>query len=113
MLISSRDFVQKHPVAVKRAARAILKAADYCAQQPERAARDMVDRGFVQNYDFAREALMEVRYDAWRTYNPEDAMRFHALRLHEVGLIKNTPQKLIAQGTDWRVLSELRREVKG
>ena len=36
-----------------------------------------------------------------------------ALRLHEAGMIKATPQKIIAQGTDWRFLNELRRELKG
>lgn len=112
MLITHREFVQKHPVATKRATRAILKAADLCAQAPERAARMIVDKGFAQNYDYALETLREVRYDAWRTYNPEDTMRFHALRLHEVGMIRTLPQKLIAQGTDWRFLNQLRQELK-
>jgi NitT/TauT family transport system substrate-binding protein len=39
-------------------------------------------------------------------------MRFWALRLHEVGLIKWSPQKIIADGTDWRFLNELKRELK-
>jgi hypothetical protein len=26
--------------------------------------------------------------------------------------VKSTPQKLIAQGTDWRFLNELKRELK-
>lgn len=112
MLITHREFVQRYPVATKRAARAILKAADLCAQAPDRAARTMVDKGLVQNYDYALETLKEVRYDAWRIHNPEDSMRFHALRLHEVGMIKTPPQKLIAQGTDWRFLNELKRELK-
>jgi hypothetical protein len=43
---------------------------------------------------------------------PEDTIRFYALRLHEVGMIKNTAQKLIAQGTDWRFLNELKKELK-
>ncbi len=51
-------------------------------------------------------------YRKWREYNPEDTVRFYALRLHEVGMIKSTPQKLIAQGTDWRFLNELKRELK-
>jgi hypothetical protein len=47
----------------------------------------------------------------WR--NPiRDTLRFYALRLHEVGMIKATPQKLIAQGTDWHFLNELKRELK-
>jgi NitT/TauT family transport system substrate-binding protein len=40
-------------------------------------------------------------------------LRFYALRLHEAQIIKATPQKLIAQGTDWRFLNELKRELKG
>jgi NitT/TauT family transport system substrate-binding protein len=43
---------------------------------------------------------------------PEDTVRFYALRLQEVGLIKSTPQKIIAEGTDWRFLEEIKRELK-
>ena len=39
-------------------------------------------------------------------------MRFYALRLHEVGMIKTSSQKIIADGTDWRFLNELQRELK-
>jgi len=28
-------------------------------------------------------------------------------------MIKSTPSKIIAQGTDWRFLNELKRELKG
>ena len=28
------------------------------------------------------------------------------------GLIKSSPQKIIADGTDWRFLNELKRELK-
>jgi NitT/TauT family transport system substrate-binding protein len=112
MLIGNREFVRKHPVATKRAIRAILKAADLCAQEPERAARIMVDKGFTQRYDFALEAPKEVSYKAWREYDPDNTVRFHALRLHEVGMIKSIPQKIIAQGTDWRFLNELKKELK-
>src|SRR3954470_3423583 len=112
MLITHRAFLQKYPVATKRAARAMLKAADLCAQAPERAARTLVDKGFAQNYNYALETLKEVRYDAWRIYNPEDTMRFHALRLHELGMIKSTPQSLIARGSEWRFLNDLKKELK-
>ncbi len=112
MLNVNREFMQKHPVATKRAARAILKAADLCALQPERAARIMVDKGFADRYDYALETLKEVQYNVWRTYDPENTIRFHALRLHDVGMIKSTPQKIIAQGTDWRFLNELKKELK-
>jgi NitT/TauT family transport system substrate-binding protein len=45
-------------------------------------------------------------------HGPEDTIRFFALRLHEAGMIKSSPQKIIANGIDWRVLKELKRELK-
>jgi NitT/TauT family transport system substrate-binding protein len=39
-------------------------------------------------------------------------VRFQALRLRELGFIKSTPHKIIADGTDWRFLNELKRELK-
>jgi len=42
----------------------------------------------------------------------EDTLRFYALRLREAGLIKMTPNEIIAGGTDWRFLNELKRELK-
>src|SRR2546430_13486797 len=108
--------VGRHPsrrrVATKRVLRAILTAADLCASEPRRMAQLMVDRGFTPSYDYALQSLSEVRYDIWRDYDPEDTIRFYALRLHEGGFIKSTPQKIIADGTDWRFLNELKRELK-
>jgi NitT/TauT family transport system substrate-binding protein len=112
MLIGNREFVRKYPVATKRVLRAIPKAADLCATQPEPAARRIVDGGFTPRYDYAVETLNELPYDKWREYDPEDTMRFYALRLREAGLIKSTAQKIIAQGTDWRSFNELKRELK-
>jgi NitT/TauT family transport system substrate-binding protein len=34
------------------------------------------------------------------------------LRLHDIGMIKSSPNSLIAEGTDWRFLNELKRELK-
>jgi NitT/TauT family transport system substrate-binding protein len=113
MVAANRPFVQKNPVAAKRAVRAFVKAADVCALEPERTARYLVERGYTARYDYAFQALRDLPYARWREYDPEDAVRFYALRLHEAGLIKSNPQKLIAQGTDWRFLNELRKELKG
>ena len=113
LMTGNREFVRQHPVATKRALRAILKAADMCAREPERVARFLVDKGHAEHYDVALQAVQEIPYDKWREYDPEDSMRFYALRLHEVGMIKSSPQKLIAQGTDWRFLKELKKELKG
>jgi NitT/TauT family transport system substrate-binding protein len=107
-----QEFVRKHPVATKRALRAILKGANICALEPERAARSLVTKGLAQHYDYALQAMKDVPYGRWREYDPEDTVRFYALRLHEVGMLKSTPQKLIAQGTDWRFLTELKKELK-
>jgi NitT/TauT family transport system substrate-binding protein len=109
----NRDFVRKHPVATKRALRAFLKAADLCAQEPDRAARFLVDRGFTRSYDYARQTLGDLPYNKWRVFDPTDTVRFFALRLREAGMIKGNPQKLLADGTDWRFFNELRKELKG
>ncbi|HTN73268.1 MAG TPA: ABC transporter substrate-binding protein [Methylomirabilota bacterium] len=112
MLVGNREFVQRHPVAVKRAMRAIFKAANVCTVDPERAARFMVEKGLVRRYDYTVRTIKELPYDRWRTYDPEDTLRFYALRLHEAGMIKNGPEKIIEQGTDWRFLNELKKELK-
>jgi NitT/TauT family transport system substrate-binding protein len=112
MVAGNRDFVRANPAATKRVMRAILKAADICANDPERAARYVVDKGYEANYEIALQTLRMLPYRRWRDDNPEDTLRFHALRLHEVGMIRSTPQTLIAQGTDWRFLNELKKELK-
>ncbi len=113
MVAGNRDFVRKYPVATKRALRAILKANQICALEPDRAARLLVDKGFTISYAHALQALKEIPYGKWADYDPEDTVRFYALRLHEVGMIKSSPQKIIAEGTDWRFLNELKKEMKG
>jgi NitT/TauT family transport system substrate-binding protein len=110
VLYSSRDFVRAHPNATKRYVRAVLKAADFCADQPEKAARRLVDAG--SRYEYALQTLTEIQYRAWRDYDPEDTMRFYALRLHEAGMIRHSPNEILAEGTDWRFLNELKRELK-
>ena len=112
MLGANADYVRAHPVATKRVLRAILKAADLCAADPARAARRLVDGGFTARYDYALQAVSELPYDKWREYDAEDTVRFYALRLREVGFIKSTPQKIIANNTDWRFLNELKQELK-
>jgi len=112
MVAGNREFVRKYPVATKRAVRAILKASDICAQEPDRAAKYLVDKGYSAQYDVTLEVMKSLPYNRWRDTAPEDTVRFHALRLHELGMIKGTPQKIIADGADWRFLNEIRRELK-
>ena len=112
MLAGNPDYVRNHPVATKRVVRAVLKAADLCATDPAGSARRLVDGGFTPRYDYALQTLNELPYDKWREYDPEDTMRFYALRLRDTGFIKSTPQKIIAENTNWRFFNELRRELK-
>lgn len=112
VVAANREFVQRYPVATKRALRAILKGTDVCASEPDRTSRYLVDSGRTPRYDLMRQVLKEIPYDRWRAYDPEDTVRFFALRLREAGMIRSTPQKIIATGTDWRFLNELKRELK-
>ena len=112
MLLGDRGYVRKYPIATKRVLRAVLKATDLCVTDPARAARRMVDNGLTPRYDYAYQTLKELPYDKWREYDAEDTIRFYALRLHEAGMIKSSPQTIIAEGTDWRFLNELKRELK-
>ena len=102
----------KYPVATKRMMRALLKAVDLCATSPKLVAQQLVDGKFTDRYDYALETLSDVRYDRWREFDPEDTMRFYALRMQETGLSKMSPQQIIAKGTDWRFHNELKRELK-
>jgi NitT/TauT family transport system substrate-binding protein len=97
IVTARKDFVAKTPIATKRALRAILKASDICAQEPESAARFLVAKGFEANYDVALEALKSLSYNRWRTYDVEDSLRFFGVRLHEGGLIKTNPPGLISR----------------
>ena len=91
----SAQYVSEYPIASKRVLRALLKGVDLCASEPEAVARRMVEGGFAQNYvarDVERRAL-----DRWREFDPEDSLRFYALRLHDVGMITSSPNELIAR----------------
>jgi NitT/TauT family transport system substrate-binding protein len=112
MIAGNREFVRKNPEAAKRATRAILKANQLCASEPDRVARFLVDRGYTDQYEYAREAIKETPYGQWHEFDAEDTVRFWSLRLHEAGMIKSSPDKIIAQGTDWRFFNELKQELK-
>ena len=113
MLAGHSEFVRTHPVATKRVLRAVLKAVDLCASNPTRAARLLVEKGEAESYEYARQAMQELPYNRWREVDAEDSIRFYALRLHEAGLLKSNPNKLITKHTDWRFLNELKKELKG
>ena len=109
--MANQEFARRYPVATKRALRAILKAADVCALEPEGVARGLVERGVATNYEYAAQAIREVPYGRWRDYSPEDTIRLGPApargRDDQVD-----PQQIMAQGTDWRFLTALKKELK-
>jgi NitT/TauT family transport system substrate-binding protein len=111
MVTGRQEFVQQNPVAAKRALRAILKATDIAVREPERGAKIMVDRKFTSNYDYALQTLQHLPYNHWRDYDPTDTLRFFALRLHDAGMIKLSPDEIIAKSVNWRFLNELKQEM--
>jgi NitT/TauT family transport system substrate-binding protein len=111
MLVGNREFVRRNPVATKRLVRAMLRATDLCVSAPALVAQRMVEGGFTPSHDYAAQTLADVPYNRWREYDPEDTIRFYALRLREARMLKSNPAKLIADGADWRFLNEVRREL--
>jgi NitT/TauT family transport system substrate-binding protein len=112
MVTANADFMRENPVATKRALRAILKATDIVHRQPERAAQRMAEVGFSHDCAHMHMTPHHAQFGHWREYDPEDTVRFFALRLHEVGMIKKTPNEIISQFTDWRLLNEIKRELE-
>jgi NitT/TauT family transport system substrate-binding protein len=112
MIVANREWANRHPVAARRAVRAILKGSELCAADPELGARAFLAQGFNFDPEHARQALRELPFGKWRDYNPEETLRFYALRLREAEMVKSSPQKIIAGGSDWRIIDRLRKELK-
>jgi NitT/TauT family transport system substrate-binding protein len=112
MTHANRAWVRDHPVATKRFLRAVFKAAEYCKADPQDAARRLVDAGFTPKYDYALQTIQELPYELWHEYDSEDSLRFYGLRMHEAGMLRTSPNTLLAEGADWRFVDELKRELK-
>lgn len=113
VLTATRSYVRAYPVATKRVVRAILRASEVCAREPDRIARLVVSKGYERREEYAVQVLRQLPYGRWRDISAEDTLRFYSLRLHEAGLIKSSPQRILAQGSDWRFVDEVKRELKG
>ncbi len=105
-------FIKKNPIATKRALRAILKANDIVAKNPGLATRTLIEKKIRNEteYNSILRALKDIPYGKWREYNPEDTIRFYALRMRDIGMIESNPQQFIDEHTDWRFLNELKKE---
>ena len=112
MVAANKDFVRKNPVAAKRALRALVKANEMCASDPDLAVKTYMQQGFRPDPNVARQAMRELPFGRWRDYNPEETVRFYALRLREAEMVRGSPQRIIAQGTDWQIWNALKKELK-
>jgi NitT/TauT family transport system substrate-binding protein len=113
VIMGRRDFIKKNPIATRKVLRSILRANDIVAQDPAMAAQMLVDRKLrkADDQEFIAQAFREIPYGKWRHYNPEDTIRYYALRLREFGATKYAPHEIIAKNTDWRYLNELKGEL--
>ena len=55
--------------------------------------------------------LKYIPYEKWRDGNPEDTVRFYALRLKELGIIQVNQHDIITQNTDWSFMESLKNEI--
>jgi NitT/TauT family transport system substrate-binding protein len=111
MVIANRHYVAQHPVATARALRGILTGLDISGRDPDGAVRYLVETGYTTQHAETLEAVKTIHATGWRgEYDPEDTLRYYSLRLHEAGMIKSSPDKIIARGTDWRYLAEVKRD---
>jgi NitT/TauT family transport system substrate-binding protein len=71
----------------------------------------LVDQGYTTQYDYTLQAVTTIHAGGWRAdYDAEDTLRYYALRLYEAGMMRSSPDQIIARGTDWRFLAEVRRD---
>ena len=113
MILGRRDFIRNNPIATRKVIRSILRANDLVSQDPEMAAQLLVDRKLskADDQEFMAQALREIPYDKWKDYGPEDTIRFWAVRLNELGIIKHSPQDFISKNTDWSHIASLKKEM--
>ena len=113
MIYGNRAWVREHPVATKRFLRAVFKAAEFCKAEPAgRGAPAGRCAGSRRATTTRSRRSGELPYELWHEYDSEDSLRFYALRLHEAGMLRTSPNALLAEGTDWRFVNELKRELK-
>jgi len=70
-----------------------------CGARRRRASiRNLLAQRTTPELDILMDTTAMVSYD-WREFDPEETLRFFALKLGDVKLIKSTPQQIIAQGS--------------
>ena len=115
VLVTSRDWYSAHPIAAKRMTRAILRATDAAKKDLRAAAKLTAEK---QTYKATPAVTEQVLYDTikdesfdWREYDPDDTVRFFALRLADAKLVTKTPQRILTDGADFAYFRQLRKEL--
>ena len=90
-----------------------LKATDICAAEPERAAQQLVDGGFTERYDYALQTLTKCRTAGGASTTPRIRCASMRCGCTRSGMIKSSPNQLIAEGTDWRFLERAQARAEG
>jgi NitT/TauT family transport system substrate-binding protein len=115
LLSTHRDFAKANPVTAKRVTRAFVRAADLVASDKKAAVRTGLSRFYKDSKVLTAELLDEtiamLSYD-WREYDPEETVRFFALRLRDAKLVKKSPQQILDEGSDLAYFRQLRKELK-
>jgi NitT/TauT family transport system substrate-binding protein len=113
LLSTNRSWLNANPNAARRATRAVMRAIDYGAKDRQHAVQIAVDKKVpaAQNAAVLYESIKDLPYQ-WRDYDPEETLRFFALRLADGKLIKKTPQQIIADGADFAYFRRLQKELK-
>ena len=111
MVIANRDYVATAPRRDRAGLARDPDGVDVSGRDPDGAVRYLVEKGYTTQHAETLEAVKTIHASGWRgDYDPEDTLRYYALRLHEAGMIKSSPDKIIARGTDWRFLAEVKRD---
>lgn len=111
-LVTTQDWYRAHPIAAKRAVRAIFRSADFQPADRSDAVKLVTDRGlFGGPTNFANVVAVANMVPApWRDLDPEKSLRFFATLLRDVGLLRISPDD-VARAADSRILRELRAEL--
>jgi len=114
IVTGQNSFIERNPIATRRALRAILKAVDVVAHDPVLATETVIAKKVRSETEYTSilRSLKDIPYGKWREYNPEDTIRFYALRMRETGLIETAPQEFIDRHADWRFIKELKKEFR-
>jgi NitT/TauT family transport system substrate-binding protein len=114
LITTTKAWLQAHPVAAKRALRALYRAADSLPKDRAEAAKAATDKGLFggpASAELVRGAMSMLEFE-WRKYDVADSLRFHGKLLNDVGLVKMPSDEVVAKGTELRYTKELAAELK-